>query len=124
MSADHADRISDIESGFAQLQATQDAQGREIGLIRSEVGNISRELRAGFAAQASDRTKDKQANWPVLLSASTVIVAIGALVSGNLHGEMDAQKEALELEMSLKDSVIKERVVTLEREVFNEDPSR
>lgn len=120
MSADHGDRISDIEAGFAQLQATQDAQGREIGLIRNEVGNISRELRAGFAAQAADRTKDKQANIPAILSAAAVIIALGALVSGNLYKGLEQQGASLRLEMELSGDATDERLKSIEREVFKE----
>lgn len=101
MAYDHDERLSHIESGFAKLQATQDAQGRELGLIRNEVSSIAEEVRSGFAAQAEKRNYDSRTNWPVLLSAITILIALGGIVSSNINKSIESQGDHLRTEIEL-----------------------
>jgi hypothetical protein len=83
----HRSRISALEQGQAALEAGQESLGREVGQLRDVVLSLNSEVRTGFNKIAESRTNDQKANWPVFLSSATVLLALGALVSGGINAD-------------------------------------
>lgn len=95
----HRSRISALEQGQAALEAGQESLGREVGQLRDVVLSLNSEVRTGFNKIAESRTNDQKANWPVFLSSATVLLALGALVSGGINADfrrLDGEVDVLQ----------------------------
>lgn len=81
-------RISKLETGHATLETGQQSLGREIGQMRESLDTFTGEIRRGMERIHQDRAVDHRANYPLILSAIGVLVALGALVSGGINADI------------------------------------
>ena len=88
-------RVSTLEKGQAALETGQESLGREIGQLRQALDSFAGDMRKGLERLQHTQANDHRTNWPVLLSAATVIIALGALVAGGFRDDVNRLENGL-----------------------------